>query len=48
MGDKPITMTDRQIAVILAILAKDNRVELIPGKDGTFRIIEERRKEHKC
>ena len=29
-------------------VTEGNRVELIPGKDGTFRIIEERRKEHKC
>ncbi len=48
MADKVVIMSDEQKAVILQILARDNRVELIPGKNGTFRIIEEKRKEHKC
>ena len=48
MADKEVTMSEEQKDSILQILARDNRVELIPGKNGTFRIIEERRKEHKC
>ena len=48
MGDKKVSMSEEQKAIILEVLGKGNRVELIPGKDGTFRIIEEKRKEHKC
>ena len=48
MGDKVVTMSEEQKAIILEILEKGNRVELIPVKNGNIRIIEEKRKEHKC
>ena len=48
MGDKVVTMSEEQKAIILEILEKGNRVELIPVRDGNIRIIEEKRKEHKC
>lgn len=39
-------MTDKQVKVIEAILAKGDRVELIPVKDGV-KIVQVRRKEIK-
>lgn len=48
MGDKKVSMSDKQKTIILEILEKGNRVELIPVKNGNIRIIEEKRKEHKC
>ena len=45
--DKPVKLNQSEIAAIERTLAKGERVEIIPVKDGAVRIVRVRREEIK-